>query len=184
MKSVKYITFLRGINIGGHRVKMERLRELFAELNVENVRNYIQTGNIFFETVDTDRIALTMRIEQHLFGALGYEAPTFLRTVEEIESAVESSPFKQIELTADTRFLITFIPKPLPEDFNLPFVSPKNDYEILRATQGEVFSLLKIIDGRPSNPVALIEKTGKMKTTSRFFHTTIKILEAAKNSSQ
>jgi len=40
---------------------------------------------------------------------------------------------------------------------------------------------VKIIDGRPSNPVALIEKTAKMKTTSRFFHTTIKILQAAQD---
>jgi uncharacterized protein (DUF1697 family) len=146
-----------------------------------NVRNYIQTGNIFFETDETDRISLTEQIEQHLFAALGYEVPTFLRTVEEVERAVKLDPFKQIELTADTRFLITFIPKPLPTDFNLPRVSPKNDYEILQATEGEVFSVVKIINGSPSNPAALIEKTCKMKTTSRFFHTTLKILQAAKD---
>ena len=182
MESAKYIAFLRGINIGGHRVKMERLRELFAELGFADVRNYIQTGNIFFETEKTDRATLTEQIEQHLFENLGYEVPTFLRTIEDVEGAVNLEPFKHIELTADTRFLITFIPKPPPADFILPFVSPKNDYEILQATSGEVFSLLKIINGSPSNPAALIEKTWKMKTTSRFFHTTIKILEAAKNS--
>lgn len=177
----KYIAFLRGINIGGHRVKMEHLRELFAELNFENVRNYIQTGNIFFETFETDRAILTAQIERHLFENLGYEVPTFLRSVEEIESAVELNPFNEIGLTDDTRFLITFIPKPLPADFILPFIPPKNDYEIVRATVGEVFSVVKIIDGRPSNPVAYIEKTCKMKTTSRFFHTTIKILQAAQS---
>lgn len=181
MKTTKYVALLRGINVGGHRVKMERLRELFAGLDFENVRSYIQTGNVFFEISDDDRAALTAKIERHLFENLGYETPTFLRTVEELERAIELAPFKEIELTSDTRFLITFIPKPLPADFNLPFVSPKNDYEILRATGGEVFSVLKIIDGRPSNPVALVEKAGKMKTTSRFFHTAVKILEAAKN---
>ncbi|MBA2620764.1 MAG: DUF1697 domain-containing protein [Acidobacteria bacterium] len=179
METTRYIALLRGINIGGHRVKMERLRELFAELKVENVRTYIQTGNVFFDTYETDRTALGERIERHLFENLGYEVPTFLRTVEEIERAVNIEPFKEIELTDDKRFLITFIPKPLAADFVLPLVSPKNDYEILRATGGEVFSVLKIINGRPSNPVALIEKTCEMKTTSRFFHTTIKILQAA-----
>jgi len=181
MESVKYIALLRGINIGGHRVKMERLRELFAELGVSNVRSYIQTGNIFFETAKTDRAALTEQIERHLFAALGYEVPTFLRKIEEIENAVELDPFKEIEATLDTRFLITFIPKPLPDDFDLPRLSPKNDYEILRATGGEVFSVLKVTGGSPSNPAALIEKTCKMKTTSRFFGTTIKILQAAKD---
>jgi len=181
METTKYIALLRGINIGGHRVKMERLRELFAELNVKNVRSYIQTGNVFFETAETDRASLTEQIERHLFENLGYEVPTFLRTVEEVERAVNLEPFKQIELTADTRFFITFILKPLPDDFVLPYISPKNDYEILQATSGEVFSVLKIIDARPSNPAALIEKTCKMKTTSRFFHTTVKILQAARD---
>ncbi len=184
MKLVKYIALLRGINIGGHRVKMERLRELFAELDFENVRNYIQTGNIFFETIETDRALLTEKIERHLFENLGYEVPTFLRSVEEVESAVELDPFKQIEAADDTRFLITFISKPLPADFNLPYIPPKNDYEILQATEGEVFSVVKIINRSPSNPAAFIEKTCKIKTTSRFFHTTVKILQAAKGSSQ
>lgn len=182
MKTVKYIALLRGINIGGHRVKMERLRELFAGLGFADVRNYIQTGNIFFETFETDRAALIERIERHLFDNLGYEVPTFLRMVEELESAIELNPFKNIELTDDARFLVIFLQKPLPADFVLPYVSPKNDYEILRATDGEAFCVMKIINERVGNPAAIIEKTCKMKTTSRFFHTTIKILEAARNS--
>lgn len=176
-----YIAFLRGINIGGRRVKMERLRASFSALGLEGVRSYIQTGNIFFESAAAaDRDALARKIEQHLLAELGYEAPTFLRTVAEVERALRLAPFAHLEATPDTRFLVTFIPRPLPADFKLPFVSPKNDYEILSATPGEVFSLLRLVGGRPSNPALLIEKTCKVKTTSRFYGTTIKILEAAK----
>lgn len=180
---ITYIAFLRGINIGGHRVKMERLRELFSELGFANVRTFIQTGNVFFETPTvkaTDRAALTSNIERHLHQALGYEVPVFLRTIAEVEHALELDPFKGIEATDDVRFLITFIPQPLPDTFTLPHRSPKEDYEILHATSGEVFSLLRIINGRPSNPAAFIEKICKVKTTSRFFQTTVKILQAAK----
>ncbi len=63
---MKYIAFLRGINIGGHQVKMEQLRELFRKLGLTDVRSYIQSGNIFFETAETDRVRLTRKIEQHL----------------------------------------------------------------------------------------------------------------------
>jgi uncharacterized protein (DUF1697 family) len=180
MEKKTYIAFLRGINIGGQRVKMERLRELFNGLGLSNVRSYIQTGNIFFESAEIDRDALTRKIERHLAAALGYEVPAFLRTVAEVEHALRLDPFKHLEATPDTRFLITFISRPLPGDFKLPFISPKNDYEILQATSGEVFSLLRIINGRPSNPATLIEKSCKAKTTSRFFGTTIKILHAAR----
>ncbi len=187
MKTTKYIALLRGINIGGHRVKMDHLRELFSNIGVANVRSYIQTGNIFFETLDADatnraaRAALTGKIEQHLSTALGYEVPVFLRTIAEIERALQLDPFKHIEPSPDTRFLITFIPQSLPDSLKLPLSSPKGDYEIIHATSGEVFSVLRLIDGRPSNPAAFIEKTYKVKTTSRFFGTTIKILGAAKN---
>jgi hypothetical protein len=83
--------------------------------------------------------------------------------------------------TADTRFLITFIPQPLPVDFKLPLVSPKNDFEILRATSGEVFIVMRLVNGRPGNPAAFIEKTCQVKTTTRFFGTTAKMLQAAKS---
>lgn len=181
MKRTRYIAFLRGINVGGHRVKMERLRELFAELKLADVRSYIQSGNIFFETVESDRSRLTSKIERHLLAALGYEVPVFLRTIAEVETALQPDPFKQIEATSETRFLITFIPRPLDGALKLPFTAPKNDFEILRATDGEVFSVLRLINERPANPAAFIEKTCKVKTTSRFFGTTIKILEAAKS---
>lgn len=181
MRTVKYIALLRGVNIGGHRVKMEQLRELFRELGFSNVRSYIQTGNVFFETADGDRAALTRKIERHLNMALGYEVPTFLRTISEVENALRLDPFKQLAATPDTRFLITFIPQPLPVDFKLPFVSPKNDFEILQATPGEVFILMRLVNDRPGNPAALIEKTCQVKTTTRFFGTTAKILQAAKS---
>jgi len=180
MEAAKFIAFLRGINIGGHRVKMERLRELFAELRFTEVRSFIQSGNIFFEMSDTDRSALTSRIEQHLFAALGYSVPVFLRTYAEVERALQLDPFKEIEATSETRFLITFISQPLPDNLKLPITSPKKDYELLHATSSEVFSVMRLINGRPGNPAAFIEKTCKVKTTSRFFGTTIKILQAAR----
>jgi uncharacterized protein (DUF1697 family) len=181
MRTIKYIALLRGINIGGHRVKMEQLRELFRELGFGCVRSYIQTGNVFFETTESDRAALTRKIEQHLYNALGYEVPTFLRTISEVENALRLDPFKHHEATTDTRFLITFIPQPLPDDFKLPLVSPKNDFEILEATSGEVFILMRLVNGKPGNPAAFIEKICKVKTTTRFFGTTAKILQAAKS---
>jgi uncharacterized protein (DUF1697 family) len=181
MRKSNYIAFLRGINIGGHQVKMELLRDLFRELGFTSVGSYIQTGNVFFETTENDRARLAHKIEQHLDAALGYAVPTFLRTIAEVEHAVQLDPFKGFEATPDTRFLITFIPQPLPDDFKLPLSSPKGDFEILHSTPGEVFSVMRLVNGRPSNPAAYIEKTCKVKATTRFFGTTIKILQAAKS---
>ncbi len=160
---------------------MSGARKLIAELGLTKVRSHIQSGNIFFVTMATDRAALTGKIEQHLFAALGYEVPVFLRTAAEVERALQLAPFNGIEATPDRRFIITFISQPLPASLKLPFVSPKHDFELLHATEGKVFSLMRLLDDRPGNPAAFLEKTCKLTTTSRFFATTGKILQAAQS---
>lgn len=50
-----YVVFLRGINVGGHNVGMEQLRALLIECGLTNVRTYIQSGNVFFDT-DVDDV--------------------------------------------------------------------------------------------------------------------------------
>ena len=50
----KYIAFLRAINVGGHTVKMDRLRGLFESLGVLNVETFIASGNVIFEAKKKD----------------------------------------------------------------------------------------------------------------------------------
>ncbi len=176
-----YIALLRAINVGGHSVKMENLRQLFTDLGFSNVRSYIQSGNIFFESDEADRQKLTDKIQNYLLEKLGYAVDTILLTIPELEEILALDPFKGIKLTDDRRFYIIFLAIPLPKDFLLPYKSEKGDFEILSATPLAAFTLLTLINDRPSNPGAFIEKKLKIRTTARFFHTTIKLLEAAKS---
>lgn len=49
-----HVAFLRGINVGGHRVKMDRLRGLFGEMGSEGVSTFIASGNVHFNSEATD----------------------------------------------------------------------------------------------------------------------------------
>lgn len=176
---MRYIALLRGVNVGGHVVKMDRLRALFAELGLANVRTYIQSGNVFFDTEEaTDRVALTTRIEGHLRAALGYDVPVFLRTVPEVEAVVASDAFAHLDVTDDMRLCVMFLAAPLPGAPAIPYRSPKGDVEVVRATETEAYVVWYIINGRP--PAAQSFKGLGDRNTTRFFHTTAKILEAAK----
>ncbi|RYG65798.1 DUF1697 domain-containing protein [bacterium] len=180
MKKTTYIALLRAINVGGRTVKMEKLRELFSELGLEDVRTYIQTGNVFFTSEAKDRAQLTAQIEEHLKKSLGYEVPVMLRTVDELEYALSLDPFKDVEITDEVRLCIAFLSEPLPEDVQFPLVSPKEDMRLLSVTKGEVFLVAYHAPGKAANAAAFIEKAFKVKTTTRFWGTTGKILEAAK----
>ena len=80
----RYVAFLRGLNVGGHTVKMDALRKHFEDLGFENVSTFIASGNVIFETKDAKPAALEKKIEQALERALGYEVATFLRTDKEV----------------------------------------------------------------------------------------------------
>jgi uncharacterized protein (DUF1697 family) len=86
------VAFLRAINVGGHVVKMDRLRALFEEMELANVQTFIASGNVIFDAPHAPD-ALEERIERHLHGALGYAVATFLRTPGEVAAAAGHPPF-------------------------------------------------------------------------------------------
>ena len=79
----RYIAFLRSINVGGHVLKMDTLRDLFTQLKFSNVETFIASGNVIFETKSA---AVEKKIEQHLEKALGYAVGTFVRSIEEVQA--------------------------------------------------------------------------------------------------
>ncbi len=173
------IALLRGVNVGTHQVTMAHLRELFAELGLTEVKSFIQTGNIFFNTTETDIRALKERIEKHLKEALGFEVPVFLRTIAEFETVLEINPFKGREITPEMRCCIMLTSELLP-NVELPLISPKGDLEVIYMTHYEAFVIWHLINGRPPSSTTFLDKYLGKTTTSRFYHTAEKILAAAK----
>lgn len=48
---MKFVALLRGINVGGkNKVPMAQLKSCFEELGCKNVRTYIASGNVIFES--------------------------------------------------------------------------------------------------------------------------------------
>lgn len=176
---VDYIALLRGVNVGGHTIKMDALRKHFEQLELGNVRTYIQSGNVFFEAEENDRATLTEMIESHLHAALGYDVPVCLRTISELEQVIAADPFRGLTVTSDMRLAIMFTNADIPRDLTLPLRSPKGGMEIVATTEHEAFVVWYIKDGRPPAAYEFKDVLGK-KTTTRFFHTTAKILAAAK----
>ena len=158
---------------------MERLRELFGELGLAKVRSYINSGNIFFDSDNTDRAGLVRTIEGHLLKGLGYEVPVFLRTVDELESILDAEPFGGIELTSDKRFCVVFTNTSLDTGMALPQHSSKSDMDIIAVNPSEAFVVWHIISDRPPSGKFPAEVLPPSNTT-RFYHTLAKILEAAK----
>jgi uncharacterized protein (DUF1697 family) len=88
-----YIAFLRGINLGSRRVKMDGLRAHFEALNFTDVETFIASGNVIFSSRATDPDKLVATIAAHLEKSLGYPVDTFLRTRSEVSAIAARHPF-------------------------------------------------------------------------------------------
>ena len=89
----RYVALLRGINVGGHVVKMEQLRALFSSLGFQDVDTFIASGNVLFSAPGTDVEAMERRSEAALRQALGYDVATFIRTPEQLQAIAAHRPF-------------------------------------------------------------------------------------------
>jgi len=91
------VAFLRGINVGGHRVKMEELRALFEKAGFDDVSTFIASGNVIFEGGRASAVEQEHAIENFLGNALGYEVATFVRDFAELRTVASVPPFRPEE---------------------------------------------------------------------------------------
>jgi uncharacterized protein (DUF1697 family) len=101
----RYVAFLRAINVGGHVVKMEKLRALFEAMGAANVETFIASGNVIFDTPRRDPAALERHLEAGLRQGLGYEVATFLRTLPEVAAVAAHAPFGPSAAEADAQYV-------------------------------------------------------------------------------
>jgi uncharacterized protein (DUF1697 family) len=91
----RYVAFLRGMNLGGRRIKNEELRRHFEEMAFEEVATFRASGNVIFSAPGREAEGkLAERVEAELDERLGYDVPVFLRSIEEVAAIAAVEPFE------------------------------------------------------------------------------------------
>ena len=91
---MRYIALLRGINLGGNvMVKMEELRKAFEGLGFENVKTYINSGNVAFDSRKTTESKLVDQIESAVEKMVGRPVAVMVRSQKDIERILAENPF-------------------------------------------------------------------------------------------
>lgn len=109
----RYVAFLRAVNVGGRIVKMEELRRLFSAAGLREVETFIASGNVIFSTAARSTATVEQMVEAQLEKALGYEVPTFVRSVEEVAAAAAHRAFPEKDVAAAGAHLVAFVRGPL-----------------------------------------------------------------------
>ncbi len=178
--SNKHVAFLRGINVGGRGVlKMQDLARMFTSAGCENVKTYIQSGNVVFEARAGDLHRPHRTIEKQLRDRLGVEVKVVLRTSREIENLMRLDPFKKAGRDPKAKRYVAFLhgtPRSKPA---LPLISAKEGIEVFLVKNLEAFSLSREVKGRYGFPNAFIEKELGVTATTRNWNTVGRIAALA-----
>ena len=173
----KYIAFLRAINVGGHTVKMDSLRQLFESLGFSNVETFIASGNVIFEAKAGNVKALEKKIETSLHESLGYEVATFIRTGEELAAIAKHKPFPQSQIDAAMALNIGFIADALDNSLTKKLMSLKTDIDDFQVHGREIYWLCKKKQSESKVSNVAIEKALGIKSTLRGVNTVNKLAE-------
>ena len=173
-----YVAFLRAINVGGHVVKMDHLRQLLEQLGFSQVETCIASGNVIFESTSRSAKALERRIGIHLHKELGYEVATFIRTISEVAEIARYKPFQESDLNAaGVTTYVGFLAETLDAAAQAAVMSFRTKVDDFHVHQREIYWLCRIRSSDSEFSLARLEKALGVQATFRNSTTVTKIAD-------
>jgi len=90
----KYIMLLRGINVGGrNKLLMKELRDLLKDFDFQNVKTYIQSGNVIFTSTDLDTVKFAEDLSNTIKEQFGFSPRILVIDMDAFEKIITENPF-------------------------------------------------------------------------------------------
>ncbi len=175
----KKIAILRGINVGGKRkILMADLKSLCEKLGLKDVKTYIQSGNIIFDS-DKESLELENELEKTIIEKYGFNVPVIVRTDKEFEASIKNNSFFDENIDIK-RLHLTFL-KEKPNEENIEKTKTFNyEPDKFKIYDKDIFIYCagKYHESKLTNN--FFEKKLKVGATTRNWKTVLKLLELIK----
>lgn len=173
-----WIALFRGINVGGNNIlPMAELRLGMESLGFENVRTYIQSGNLVLMTKSGSKTKVSEKIADWVENECGFRPQMLLLSSEEIQSSIAANPFPGA--VGEPKFLhFLFLEKPAPEADLTSIEEKKDATESFHLTDSVFYLHAPNGIGR-SKLAASAERLLGVVCTGRNYRTVEKILALA-----
>jgi uncharacterized protein (DUF1697 family) len=104
----RHILFLRGINLGSrNRIAMPELREILAAAGFDDVRTYLQSGNVVVASkARSDDVA--RKTERLIAAHFGLDIAVVVRTRAQLAKIVERNPLQRVAKNPK-RYQVSFL---------------------------------------------------------------------------
>lgn len=175
---ITYVAFLRGVNVSGrHKIQMAGLKELLSKQKLEDVKTYIQSGNVVFRSELQNSKELENLIAKAILNHFNFDVPVIVMTISKLKELLDRNPFKtDDEHLQKQNYFVLLKEVPSAEDveklsketFKTEDFLVANDCIFLKCTAGY---------GKAKLNNNLIERKLKVEATTRNYRTMSKMLE-------
>lgn len=169
-----YVAFLRGINVSGQKkVPMAALRDVLTQSGFQNVQTYIQSGNVVFQSLETNKITLENTIKKIIFEGFGFEVVILIKTEAALKKIIDQNPFSDEKIEQTYYTLLNESP-----DFGLikaiREISHQNESFVI--TNDCVYFYSSVGYGKAKGNNNFFERKLKVPATTRNYKTMVKLL--------
>lgn len=176
-----YIALLRGINVSGQKkILMADLRDLCASLGLANVRSYLQSGNVIFESAEADLIVLAEQLEAAIAARYGFVVSVLLRKPEDLVRVLAQNPFLAEADGESGRHYVTFLASTPDPALVQTLTVPNGETGRFAIGREELFLYVPDGYGRTKLSNAFFERKLKVAATTRNWKSVNALAEMAR----
>ena len=173
----KQIAFLRAVNVGGRRIKMDVLKTLFQHAGLLDVQTFLASGNVIFTIADEELFGLEEKLEQIILEHFGFESQVMIRSMETLEKIQNYQAFLFDEIDQAGAYNVAFLKHELSADAGEKLLALQNDLDRFHVHGKEVYWLCAVKQSESKFSNVVLEKTIGISSTIRGMRTINKLLK-------
>lgn len=174
----RYIVFLRAINVSGHNIiKMQALRAMWQLPGIDNIKTYIQSGNVVLDAKEADIKKLSAKLARPLKQHTGNDIELMILTLPELQQAIDANPMSKVP--EGYMLYITFLSAIPGKELVQKLEGMSNAVDTFKVQGKVVYALVDKKAPKSQFSNMFIEKHLKQPATGRNLNTIEKMLALA-----
>jgi uncharacterized protein (DUF1697 family) len=172
---MKYVALLRGIVPMNPNMRNAKLRGVLEDLGFTHVKSVISSGNLVFESPQTDSQKIETTLEAAWQEKLGFSSTSIVRSLKELQDLVAAVPFASLTHSKETSLNVTFLKHAAAAD------SPRPEglgYTVKLVRPREVCTVINTTAVKTPNYMTKAEKIYGKEITTRTWKTVERIIAA------
>jgi uncharacterized protein (DUF1697 family) len=174
----RYVGFVRNVMVGRSGLSRDVLLGAFRDAGGADPVSYLATGNVSFDATEATLAQVIGSVETTVAEVLDRHEPVFVRGLSHLAGLVAVRPFAAFDRLDVRERCVTFLPDGQTWTHRLPFSPPRNDVTLIAANGACVFSVTRLVGGRPGTAGPIVERELGEPVTTRNWNTVERIVRA------